>query len=98
MTGGVFAVTFIVKFAVDVSEPSETCRTSVLLPIAEPHAAAILAVIVPLVFRIPLTMIPDGMVIGVTVRLPAAVSASFTVAMVELVAAVPCCLLSGLKD
>ena len=43
----------------------------------------------------PLTVMPVGTLVAVTVKLPVGVSASLTVAIVELVAAVSCCRVSA---
>ena len=61
-----------------------------LLPMAAAQLAATSAVIVPPVLTMFVTVMPAGTVMAVTVKLPAAVSASLTVAMVELMAALPC--------
>ena len=51
--------------------------------------AATFALIVPFVFTMSEIVMPSGTVMAVTVRLPGLVSASLTVATVELKAAVP---------
>src|SRR5438445_445866 len=63
----------------------------VLAPTVAVQLAATLAVIVPLVLVMLVTLRPVGTVVAVTVKLPAAVSTSLTVAMVETVPALPCC-------
>src|SRR5437660_1404542 len=59
------------------------------------QGAAPVAVTVPPVFEIPVTVRPAGTVVAVTVSVPAASSASLTIAMVDTVPALPCCLAIG---
>src|SRR5438552_13713156 len=80
----------MVRFAVAVSEPSDTCRTMMLLPMLAEQMAAMVAVMVPLVLMMLEMVRPAGTVWAVTTRLPALLSASLTVAMFEVEAAVPC--------
>jgi hypothetical protein len=90
--GSELAVTLTGRLAVAVPLlPSVTVSTTVLAPRAVLHKAAVLAVIVPLILLIPVTVSPAGTVVAVTIKLPAAVSLSLTVAMVETVPALPCC-------
>jgi hypothetical protein len=82
-------VTVTLSVAVAVAVPSLTCRVKVAL--VAPVAATISAVIVPLeltMFEI-VTPFAGLAVVTVTVRLPADVSVSLTVAIVEFDAAVP---------
>src|SRR3954470_10289130 len=84
-------LTLMTRFALVVRAPSETWSTMVLLPMAAAQLAVILAFIVPPLFVTLEIVRPEGTVGAVTVRLPGLLCASFTVAMVELEAAVPCC-------
>ena len=94
--GAVFAVTLTVRFAVDVPPfESVTVSTTVLAPGVALQAAATVAVMVPFVFVMPLTVIPTATVDAVTVKLPGGWSGSLTVAIVLTVPALPCCLVSG---
>lgn len=85
------AETLTIRFAFAVKEPSETCSTIVLSPVVAAQSAAMSAVIVPPVLTMLVTVRPVGTVVAVTVKLPAAVSLSLTVAICELLAAMPCC-------
>ena len=80
----------MLRFAVAVRKPSLTCRTIVLLPVEIEQLAAMSAFTVPLVLVMLEIVRPVGTVVAVTVRLPALLSASLTVAMVVLAAADPC--------
>ena len=82
-------VTVTLSVVVAVAVPSLTWSVKVAL--LAPVAATILAVTVPAVLEIPEIVTPfDGLaLVTVTVRLPAAVSASVTVAIVELLPALP---------
>ena len=86
-----FAVTVTVRFPSVVAVPSETRRTTVFAPVAAEQLAATFAVIFPFELLIEVTEMPVGTVTAVTVKLPAAVSASLTTAIWELLAAEPCC-------
>ena len=86
------AVTLTIKLPVAVPLlESVTVRTIVLFPSVAVQLAAMLAVIVPLLLVIEVTVIPAGTVVAVTTKLPAGVSLSLTVAIVETEPAVPCC-------
>ena len=87
IVGAEFTATL--RVAVAVAVPSLTRRVKVAL--VAPVAATISAVIVPVVLEILEIVTPvDGLaLVTVTVRLPAAVSASVTVAIVELLTAAP---------
>ena len=88
--GAVFAVTITVRFAVAVPElPSVTVKTMVFAPIVAVQSAATVAVIVPAVLTIEVTVSPAGTVVAVTTKLPAAVSPSETVAIALMVPAEP---------
>src|SRR5438876_4245107 len=94
--GAAFADTLTVRLAVDVALPeSVTVKTTVFAPVVALQTAATVAVIVPAVFVIPITVMPAGTVVAVTVSVPAASSASLTIAMVDTVPALPCCLAIG---
>ena len=85
-----FALTATVSVAVELNAPSLTCSVKVAV-LAGPQAATRLAVIVPLVLDMAeivtsFDVLPPT---TVTVRLPADVSASLTVAIVELLPALP---------
>ena len=88
--GWVLAVTVIFKVAVAVEVPSLTCKVKLALVAAQ--LAAISAVMVPFELTMLEMVTPlEGLaVVRVTVRLPGAVSASLTKAMVEFVAGEPC--------
>jgi hypothetical protein len=94
IVGGWFTVTLSV--AVTVAVPSLTWRVKVAL--VAPVAATISAVIVPVVLAMFEIVTPfDGLVlVTVTVRLPADVSVSVTVAIVELLTAFPAVLVTPL--
>lgn len=82
----------MIKLAVAVPElPSATLSTTVLLPSAALQPAATFAEIVPPELLMEVTEMPVGTVIAVTTKLPAEVSPSLTVAMVETDPAVPRC-------
>jgi hypothetical protein len=91
ITGGwPFAVTFTVKFAAAVNPPlSATCNAIVAGPVAAVQSAPIVALMTPLKFVMPDTLIPCGAV-EVTIRLAAGSSASVTVAMTDGDVALPC--------
>ena len=84
-------VTVTFKVAVAVRLPSLTCKVKLALDAAQ--LATMSAVIVPLVLTMLDSVTPlDGLaLVTVTARLPATVSLSLTVAMVELEAGEPCC-------
>src|SRR6266516_1198005 len=87
----VVAVTLTVKLAVAVAPPpSVTCKPTMFAPTVAAQEAATSAVMVPLVLTRLVTLMPAGADVTVTIRLPAGVSASLTVAMVEVVAALLC--------
>lgn len=89
--GAVLAVTLIVTLAVELKPaPSVTCKVSVFAPNVAPQVAAILPEIVPLVLVKPVSVKPVGTLRAVTVRLPAGVKSSETVAKLEIVPALPC--------
>src|SRR5205807_6863420 len=81
----------MLRFAVAVRKPSLTCRTIVLLPVEIEQLAAMSAFTVPLVLVMLEIVRPVGTVVAETVRVPALLSASLTVAMVVFTAADPCC-------
>src|SRR5215470_4155257 len=89
--GGSLAKTVMIRLPVEVSEPSLTCRTMVLAPVVMEQLAAISAFTVPLVLTMLEIVRPGGTLMAVTVRLPAGLSGSLTVAMVVLNRAEPCC-------
>jgi hypothetical protein len=91
----VFALTATVSVAVELNDPSLTCSVKVAV-LAGPQAAMRLAVIVPFVLDMAeivtsFEVLPPT---TVTVRLPAYVSASLTVAIVELLPVLPATRLS----
>jgi hypothetical protein len=68
----VFAVTLTVKLAVALPPfESVTVNPTVLVPKAAPQLAATVAVTVPLLFVMPVTEMPEGTVVALTVKLPA---------------------------
>src|SRR4030095_6510087 len=84
MVGGVVsAVTLIVRLPVAVALPaSETFNPTRFAPRVAEQATAIDAVIVPLVLVIEEMEMPRGTEVTVTIRLPAGVRSSLTVAIV----------------
>ena len=93
---GVFGVTVTTNVPVVIA-PSVSVTFSVTLfaPIAALQSAATFAVIVPLVLVMPVTVMPVGNgPTVVTTRLPGGSSASLTVAIVETVPGLPCCLIT----
>ncbi|NDD63130.1 MAG: hypothetical protein EBZ36_03990 [Acidobacteria bacterium] len=89
IVGAWLFVTVTLRVAVAVAVPSLTWRVKVAL--VAPVAAAIFAVIVPFALAMVEIVTPlEGLAdVTVTVRLPLGVSASVTVAIVELVALEP---------
>ena len=81
-------VSVTVSCPVLVRLPSDTDSTTGP-PEDAVHDAATLAVTVPFVFTIPVTVTPTGADCTVTVRLPAGVASSLTVAIVWFVAGLP---------
>src|SRR5207249_7746286 len=80
----------MVRFAVAVRKPSLTCSPIVLSPVEIEQLAEISAFTVPLVLVMLEIVRPVGTVVAVTVRLPALLSPSLTVAIVVFAAAEPC--------
>ncbi len=73
----VLAVTLTVRLVVLVPLlPSVTVNTTVFAPTVAAQPAATLAVIVPAVLVIEVTVMPVGTVVAVTPKLPTAVSVS----------------------
>ena len=90
--GAVFAVTLTVKLAVDMRLwPSVTETVMLFAPTVAEQSAAMLAVTLPLLFVSPETLRPAGTLDAATIRLPAGVASSLTVAMGETPPALPCC-------
>src|SRR4051812_20788757 len=77
------------RLALVVSAPSETCSAMVLLTVEIEQLAAMSALIVPLLL-VMLAIDRPGGASAVTIRLPAVLSASLTVATVVFAAALPC--------
>ena len=89
--GAALAMTLTVKFAVEVNAlPSVTSSTTVFAPMPAAQEAAMSAVTLPFVLTILLTVKPGGTLIAATVRLPAGVASSLTVATGALLALLPC--------
>ena len=78
------------KLPAVLNAPSLTLKPTVFAPTVAEQAAATLAETVPVLFAIPVTVKPAGTVGAVTTKLPALCSASLTVAIVLLLAALPC--------
>ena len=94
--GPVLAAMLTVMLALVVKPPpSVTVRTTVFAPTAAPQPAVTCAETVPLVLAKPLSAMPLGILVAATVRLPAGVASSLTVARFEVKPALPCCLVSG---
>ena len=68
-----------------------TVKVNVFAPTVAAQFAVISAVIAPLLFAGFVTLRPVGTLDAVTVKLPAAVKSSETVAMGEVAPALPCC-------